>query len=428
MTRTTWRRTGAAVIAGLIATGLLSGVPLAGSNSGEDTLLVWASDEAHKEPDFLAVIDFDRDSPTYGKVLRTIPLEGPSAFGNEPHHVGLSRDGRTLALGGLLSVLRVQDQVFFFDVTHPRRPRFLRSDNPPDASITDEFAPINNGGFLVTFMGGGNGTQPGRVVEYDARMARVRTWPDALPDEGFNPHGISIDEAHNLMVTSDFICPARTLHVHGGDAADLRGSVRVWDFARREIIRTIVVGDPVRAAGTMEVQLIPRDRRLRAFTAGMVDNKLYLVDTQEGTAQPVFDFDAFSSPNTPAMPQLLRMNREGTRLFVTLNGAGKVVMFNIARPNQPEVMSVANLGAASGPHFLRLTSDERRLVVTDYFLVEDLYPGGIVNVEGDHKIHVINVYGNRLELDRAFDVDFNRDIDTGPARPHGVVVLPDRDR
>ncbi len=385
---------------------------------------MWASDQAHIAPDFVAVIDFDRDSPTYGKVLRTVPLEGASAVGNEPHHVGLSRDGRTMALGGLLSVLRGQDQVFFFDVTHPRRPRFIRSDNPPDASITDEFAPISNGGFLVTFMGGGNGAQPGRVVEYNARMERVQTWPDRLPDDGFNPHGISIDEAHNLMVTSDFICPLRTLHVHGGSAADLRGSVRVWDLARREITKTIVVGDPARPAGTMEVQLIPRDQRLRAYTAGMADNTLYLVDPEKGTATAVFDFDVLSVADVPAMPQLLRMNKQGTRLFVTLNGAGKVVMFDIARPDSPKLMSVADLGPGSGPHFMRLTSDDKRLVVTDYFLVEDLAPGGIVNVEGDHKIHVINVHGNRLERDTAFDVDFDRDISTGPARPHGVVMLP----
>jgi 56kDa selenium binding protein (SBP56) len=428
MTGMTWRRTLVGIVGGLITTGLLLGVPLAGADHGENTLLVWASDKAHNAADFIAVIDFDRDSSTYGKVLRTVPLEGASAVGNEPHHVGLSRDGRTLALGGLLSVLRGQDQVFFFDVTQPRLPTFIRSDNPPDASITDEFAPISNGGFLVTFMGGGNGAQPGRVVEYDAGTARMQTWPITPPDDGFNPHGISIDEAHNLMVTSDFICPLRTLHVHGGNAADIRGSVRVWDFAQRSIVRTIAVGDPAHPAGTMEVQLIPRDSGLRAFTAGMVDNKLYLLDTQGGTATAVFDFNVFSSPDKPAMPQLLRMNREGTRLFVTLNGAGKVVMFNIARADRPEVLSVADLGAGSGPHFLRLTDDERRLVVTDYFLVEDLAPGGIVNVEGDHKIHVINVHGNRLELDPAFDVDFDRDISTGPARPHGVVVLPAQDR
>ena len=254
-------------------------------------------------------------------------------------------------------------------------------------------------------------------------MAFVRTWPVNPPTDGFNPHGISIDEAHNLMVTSDFICPVKTLHVHGGSTAELRGSVRVWDLARREIIKTIDVGNPARPAGTMEVQLIPRDQRLRAFTAGMADNKLYLVDTQAGTSTAVFDFDVFSAPNAPAMPQLLRMNRQGTRLFVTLNGAGKVVMFNIARPDRPELMSVADLGAGSGPHFLRLTSDEKRLVVSDYFLVEDLVPEGIVNVEGDHKIHVINVHGNRLEIDPRFNLDFNRDISTGPARPHGVVLL-----
>ena len=34
------------------------------------------------------------------------------------------------------------------------------------ASITDEFAALSSGGFLVTFMGGGNGAHPGRVVEY----------------------------------------------------------------------------------------------------------------------------------------------------------------------------------------------------------------------------------------------------------------------
>jgi hypothetical protein len=433
--RGTTSRTIMCVARGVMVMGLLLGVTLAAADRGqagrdpgdrdqEDTLLVWASDQAHIAPDFLAVIDFDRDSRTYGKVLHTVPLTGASAVGNEPHHVGLSRDGRTLALGGLLSVLRGQDQVFFFDVANPRNPTFIRSDNPPGASITDEFAPLSDGGFLVTFMGGGNGAAPGRVVEYNDATGLVQTWPTTPPDDGFNPHGISIDEAHNLMVTSDFICPLRTLHVHGGDMAQVRGSVRILDLGARAITRTIVVGNPATPAGTMEVQLIPRDRQLRAFTAGMIDSKLYLVDTQDGTATAVFDFNVFSNGQVPAMPQLLRMNREGTRLFVTLNGAGKVVMLDIEQRRRPKVLSVVNLGAASGPHYLRLTKDERRLVVTDYFLVEDLIPGGIVNVEGDHKIHVINVHGDRLELDRDFDVDFDRDLSTGPARPHGVIMLP----
>ena len=125
------------------------------------------------------------------------------------------------------------------------------------------------------------------------------------------------------------------------------------------------------------------------------------------------------------MPQLLRMNREGTRLFVTLNGAGKVLMFNIARPDQPRLMSVADLGPDSGPHYLRLTSDEKRLVVTDYFLVEDMFPfasPGKVQFEGDHKVHVLKVSRHHLELDTRFVLDFNTAFHTGPARPHGIAV------
>ena len=163
----------------------------------------------------------------------------------------------------------------------------------------------------------------------------------------------------------------------------------------------------------------------------MTDNNLYLVDTQQGTAKAVFNFDGFAIPNASVMPQLLRINKQGTRLFVTLNyggAAGKVVMFNIARPDHPEVLSIVDLGPGSGPHYLRLTSDEKRLVVSDYFLVEDLAPGGVVQSEGDHKIHVIDVRGNRLELDTTFDLDFNRDISTGPARPHGVVLLRAQDQ
>jgi len=107
--------------------------------------------------------------------------------------------------------------------------------------------------------------------------------------------------------------------------------------------------------------------------------------------------------------------------------AGKIVMFDIARPEQPQVLSVVDLGPGSGPHYLRLTRDERRLVVSDYFLVEDLAPGGVVHAEGDHKIHVINVGQHHMALDTRFDLDFNRDIRTGPAPPHGMVTLRSSD-
>src|SRR6516165_12261717 len=88
----------------------------------EKYLYIWAGHVDHSIPDFLAVIDFDEDSPGYGQVINVVPLPGPGATFNEPHHMHLSADGTILACGGLLSVLSGQPGIFFFDTTHARMP------------------------------------------------------------------------------------------------------------------------------------------------------------------------------------------------------------------------------------------------------------------------------------------------------------------
>ena len=379
----------------------------------DQTLYVWAGDQARINPDFLAVINFDERSANYGSVITTVPLPGPGAAGNEPHHVGLSRDGRVLACGGLLSVLRAQNEIFFFDVSDPSTPRFISSANPPESAITDEFYPLPGGGFLVTMMGGAEGHHPGRVAEFDRNLQLVRESPQDPPMDGFNPHGISVRPEINLMVTSDFICPATTLHAVPGDL-ELRGSVRVWDFRKRKILRTITLPNP---AGTIDVKLIPDDAQERAYTAGMTDDKLYLLDTRAGTATAVFDFATIAQGG---WPQLMRMTRDGKRLFISLNMAGKVVMFDTSNPRRPKVLKVLDLGGGSGPHYIALTEDEKRLVISDYFLNED--DAGKVHAEGDHRVHVAKITERDLRLDPRFQLNFNNAFATGPARPHGLAM------
>jgi hypothetical protein len=213
------------------------------------------------------------------------------------------------------------------------------------------------------------------------------------------------------MVTSDFVCPSTTLHSMP-DGIDFRGSIRVWNLSQRTILRTIALPD---SGGSIDVKLIPGDPDARGYTAGMLDDQLYLIDSNAGSATPVFDFGAIQKGG---WPQLMRINHDGTRLFITLNQAGKVVMFDISDPAKPRVLRVLDLGALSGPHYLRLTEDERRLVVSDYFLNEDSL--GKVHAEGDHIVHVARVERDDIELDPRFHVNFNTAFRTGPARPHGL--------
>ncbi|MEJ7813239.1 MAG: selenium-binding protein SBP56-related protein [Gemmatimonadaceae bacterium] len=391
-----------------------------GNGKEPTTLYVWASDVARVAPDFLAVIDFDRHSRSYGQVLRTVPLPPPGNVGNEPHHCHTSADETILACGGLLSVLKGQNDIFFFDITDARHPQFLSSTRAPNSSVTDEFLALPGGGFLVTNMGSATGGAGGRVVEFDDQLNLVAEYPSTPPADGaFNPHGMDADFARNRLVTSDFINPVTTLNVVPG-APELRSSLRFWDLGARRITRTVVLPD---AAGTMDVKLIPGDPRGRAVTANMFTGRFYTVDPTDGSYVQAFDAATVtprvSTPVPGGLPGLLAVPRGGRRLIFATMMAGQVVMLDITDPQRFRQLSVVSLGEGAGPHSVHLTHDGKRLVVTDYFLDQDDF--GKIHLDGDRKVRVLEVGERRLSVDPAFRVaDFDTAFPTGPARPHGI--------
>jgi hypothetical protein len=400
----------------------------------DKVLYIWAQDQAHVAPDFLAVIDFDEQSSHYGKVINTVPLPPPGDIGNEPHHCHLNSTGTILGCGGLLSLLKGQNGIFFFDVTAAKNPRFLFSTKAVESSITDDFLPTENGGFLITQMGAADGTEPGRVAEFDGSMHFVanhfgtmsmfREWPSTPPLDGFNPHGISARPDLNLMMTSDFILPSSTLT--GSPAPVLRGSVRIWDYRARKITKTIQLYSPDGgpALGTMDVKMLPKDRHGYGYVAGMFDGHIYLIDPVAGTGLAAFDCsDVTPHVDTPVpggMGQILATPQSGDRLIFSLFMAGQVGMLDATDRDNLKQLSVVSFGQFTGPHNIVLSSDDNRLVVSDYFLNED--DAGIIHFEGDHKIHVLKVTHDSLSEDTRFKLDFNTAFTTGPARPHGIAM------
>jgi selenium-binding protein 1 len=401
----------------------------------EKYLYVWASDQAHKAPDFLAVVNFDEESGSYGKVIRTVPTPPPGNIGNEPHHCHLNSTKTILGCGGLLSVLKGQNGIFFFDVSDAANPRFLFSTRAVESSITDDFLPTTDGGFLITQMGSATGGAPGRVAEFDGRlhfvanhfgtMSLFEEWPAQPPLDGFNPHGISARPDLNLMMTADFILPSSTLT--GSSAPVLRGSIRIWDYRARRITKTVNLQSPDGgpALGTMDVKMLPRDPRGYGYASGMFDGHIYLIDPIAGTGAAAFDCDTVTphveTSVTGGMGQILATPQSGDRLIFGLFQAGQVGMLDATDRANLKQLSVVTLGPVNaGPHNIVLSGDDRRLVVADYFLNED--DAGIIHFEGDHKVHVVKVTRNALERDPRFQLDFNSAFATGPARPHGLAM------
>ncbi|MCC7153258.1 MAG: hypothetical protein IT161_01715 [Bryobacterales bacterium] len=424
------------LIAGILAA--FAGTALAGHDGfggrRERILYVWAQDQAHKAPDFLAVVNFDEDSANYGKVIKTVPIPPPGNTGNEPHHCHLNSSRTILACGGLLSLLKGQNGIFFFDVINAENPRFLFSTKAIHSSVTDDFLPVEGGGFLITQMGAADGTAPGRVAEFDGRLHFVanhfgtlsmfREWPTMPPLDGFNPHGISARPDLNIMMTSDFVLPTSTLA--GSSGPVLRGSVRIWDYRARRITKSIFINSPDGgpALGTMDVKMLPRDRRGYGYVSGMFDGYIYLIDPIAGTAVPAFDCKTVvphvDTPVAGGMGQLLATPESGDRLIFGLFQAGQVGMLDATDRANLKQLSVVSFGKDAGPHYLTLSNDGRRLAVADYFLNQD--DAGIIHFEGDHKIHVVKVGRDTLTEDTRFNLDFNTAFPTGPARPHGLAM------
>jgi 56kDa selenium binding protein (SBP56) len=146
-------------------------------------LYVWTGDYDKQQPDFLAVFEFNNTSPDYGKLVKKVNIP---TKGNEPHHGQFSYDGYRFGAAGILSFLYpikanqpAQPQLYFFDTTDPRNPRFANSEKSalsllgiplrPDAlaldfGTADEFYPLPDNTFLVSGLGNRAGLNAGAQV------------------------------------------------------------------------------------------------------------------------------------------------------------------------------------------------------------------------------------------------------------------------
>ena len=112
--------------------------------------------------------------------------------------------------------------------------------------MTDDFMPTEDGGSHLTEMGSADGGAPGRVAEFDYQLHHVadhfgtvslfNEWPKKPPLDGYSTTSPRVRH-RNLMMTADLILPNSTLT--GSPAPVLRGSVRIWDYRARNIIKTV---------------------------------------------------------------------------------------------------------------------------------------------------------------------------------------------
>jgi len=381
---------------------LISGAAIAGlvppsaaaDGKAETYLAVWASDKEtddhHLDPDFLAIIDADPRSPTYGKVVNTAALESvPNAnlldeLGlasgvasdvlNEAHHMNhdpITVYGREyLFPAGLMSA-----NIFRCDVTDPLHiptcPLVTTSTQVKKFAGIDDIVQLPNNHLLVTYLGAKDLTTPGGLVEidvegnvvheYDAAQAGgpTRYMPSVrgVTDTGLlaHPHGMDFRPDLGVVVTSDYADPSSiaTNTAPWNPDQDLGTTVRVWDVSHLDAGPQKIVQVPAGASiepnrvqnapeGLMEVGLTHLHRHKGAFTASM----------QGGTL--------FYSPDITAPSPVFR------EVYDVGPGAG-ASLFIVTADDRYLILPVAGILSPGDPNYDRDYRGEhsRRLVALD---------------------------------------------------------------
>eukprot|EP01099_Mayorella_cantabrigiensis_P008847 TRINITY_DN882_c0_g1_i1.p1 TRINITY_DN882_c0_g1~~TRINITY_DN882_c0_g1_i1.p1 ORF type:complete len:370 (-),score=61.64 TRINITY_DN882_c0_g1_i1:99-1208(-) len=354
-------------------------------------------------------------SATYRQIVAKAELPSELALNNEPHHMQFVNNNTVVVAGGLLSLLTHPQELFFWDVTNPTRPTFIKAENPPTSSSINDIIALPQGGFIVSIMGAMDGTSPGAVGEWDAKLNFVGEYPPVGErPANSNPHGISLNPELDTLVTSDFLDPASSLLP--STSVLFRNTVRIWKpWSQRRISSTVTI--PY-ASGLTDVKFIPHNKDGLAYTSATVKGGMviFAINTSNSQASQVFNVSQYFSVNAQRDFLFHYPSADGTRLVFTMSFSGLVAYFDIKDPVKPVLLDSLAFGIQSGIHAIDLSDDSKYIAVSGYLLNEDDF--GLIHEDGDRSVHIVQIVDDSLAK-----TDFNVNMNTAvsyPMRPHMI--------
>ncbi|HEY6908959.1 MAG TPA: hypothetical protein VI356_06300 [Myxococcales bacterium] len=417
----------------------------------EPYIVAWAGDQDDKDSDFLAVIDADRNSKTYGKVLRTYRLPEGIDKHNEPHHMthAVTPDCKLFA-GGLMSGI-----TYVFDLKDPLNippPKTLTPGADYPFLLPDDFIVLPNRHVVGTYVGSLNLTSPGGVVEFDGQGNVLDLFPVG-DDVTANPHGITVKDDINRIVTSGFGVPITLFSAQRFNKIQTHTNVRIFDRTTHQLLHVVELPTGARFAASggdldqrenfavMETSFFNGPGKTGFFASAMGGGGLfYCPDATSSDPQCHLVFD-YGFNSGPGRMLITRDDHYMIQPMTTIGLGGgtpkRMVVLDITDPMHPVQVDELRVDdpTTGGPHFAAFDRAERRIAWSDYFVDDFQIP---VKVDGDHRLHLATFRDGKLKEDEKFrdeidgqpGVNFNRlswpHGASGNAKPHGLIFAPAR--
>lgn len=374
-------------------------------------LYVWTASADSTQPDFLAVLDVTEDSIRYGRLVTTLPVPG---LRNGPHHTEHQMPAdRQLFANGFGS-----GRSFIFDLTNPSVPRIAgQFDDIEGYTHPHSYLRLPNGNVLATFQmrHDSTGMMPGGIAELTPAGQLVRASSANAPgtDRNLRVYSAGIVPALDRIVTT-------TTDMEGDYEASRQ--LQVWRLSDLTLLHTISLPDgPVGSEGklTAEPRLLSDGRTVlvSTFNCG-----LYLIEGLDGDAPSARLVSSFPRKDGTycAIPVVV-----GHYYLVTVPAGNAVVSLDISNPSAPREVSRVTLAPGDVPHWIAVSPDQRRVVVTGYRGMENR----IMIARFDAATGQLTI-DERFREEGASEAGFRMDNKTWPhggsakGVPHGAVFSP----
>ena len=302
--------------------------------------------------DKLVTVDVKPDSPTYGKVINSVSVEGR----NEAHHGGFTDDRRQLWLAGLDT-----SRVFIFDVyTDPSKPRYVKTidnfEKTTGGAIGPHGAYALPGRMLIPCLSNAK-DKGGRtaLVEFsnDGNYIATHWLPtkedahgaaDAKIADGYG-YDARVLPRKNALLTSSFTGWNNYMTEFSKVTADPEAmkhfgqTMVMWDFHARQPKKVLQVpGAP------LEIRWAWGASHNYAFTATALTSKLWLVYMDDKGEWQAKDVAPMSNVKGGVLPVDISLSADDKTLFVCSFMDGKCRVFDVSDPHKPKQIYEKQIG------------------------------------------------------------------------------------
>jgi hypothetical protein len=341
--------------------------PPAAPSTGSPYLFVWAGDEARKSSDFLAVIDASPSSPSYGSIVRTLPV---GITGSMPHHTEYEfPQGDMLYANGW-----VAGHTFIFDLRRPLQPRIAAQfQDRAGYSFPHSFVRLPNGDVLATFQShGGALAADGGLVELrqDGSVVRSASALDPAVDKDLIwPYSIAVVPQLDRVVSSSSpmgwpdwgkLPPGSWTLQKMND--QVTAQVQVWRLSDLHLLKTVTLPSDrgKHNRWPAEPRLLPDGSiYVNTFSCGLY--RIKNVTGAQPSAELVYTFPGGDSSHTIcSVPVVV-----GHYWIQTVAALPGLIALDISHPEKPvEVSRLVLDSHFPMPHWLAADRKSDRLVVT----------------------------------------------------------------